>query len=336
MGEPKPLTAYQQTYHWRNKNCAPWAYEWVKNELPGVEVSDGNQEAKIVEVTSVSGDCDLGQRKGKILTIYDLEVELKWEGKSKDGSEVKGSLKIPEMSHETIDGLSDYVYDISITTSSSSTSELLSYLKSTFPEVLTKKLNEFRPALLAAHGTSDASAATSGTSTPATAGGASGSYSPAPPAKESSAPKVEEKKEEKKSSVGNTTTVEIKADLQVSADDLWDLLTDEKKIPMWSRSNAKLSLTPEAPYELFGGNVRGKVVQVDKPNKLVQTWQVRNPQWPSEHYATLSIVLAQGSDSTSATFTLDGVPSGQASEVEKALDTFYIRGLKQMGLGTIL
>ncbi|WVF71572.1 hypothetical protein IAT40_006380 [Kwoniella sp. CBS 6097] len=333
MGDPKPLTAYQQTYHWRNKNCAPFAYDWVKKSLPGLKVEDSSQSAEIVEVTSVSGDCDLGQRKGKLLTIYDLEVQAKWTGKAKDGSEVNGTLKVPEMSHEAIDGLSDYVFEWSITSSSSGpSSDLLSYIKSSFPSVLSEKMNTFRADLLAAYGnptSADASPSPSGTSTPAA--GSSSSYAPAPPTKAPEAKKEETPKEEKKD-VGKTVTVEVKADLQASADDLWSLLTDENKIPMWSRSAAKISLSPDAPYELFSGNVRGKIVSVDAPKKLVQTWQVRNPAWPSDHYGTLTLSLNQGSDSTAATFTLDGVPVGVESDVEKALDTFYIRGLKQMGL----
>lgn len=37
----------------------------MKSNLPGVQVDDGAQKGEIVEVTSVTGDCDLGQRKGK-------------------------------------------------------------------------------------------------------------------------------------------------------------------------------------------------------------------------------------------------------------------------------
>nr|KIR87788.1 chaperone activator [Cryptococcus tetragattii IND107] len=326
--EPKPLTAYQQTYHWRNKNCAPFAYDWIKQSLPGLKVDDGQQSAEIASVTSVSGDCDLGQRKGKLLTIYDLEVQASWTGKAKDGSDVKGTLTVPEVSHEAIDGVSDYVYEFTVTGGSSSASdELLSYIRKSFPPLLSDKFNSFRPALLAAHGSAVADAASasgSGASTPA-------AYTPAPPAKDADEPiKKEQKKEEK--SVGTTVTVEVKADLQASADDLWGLLTDENKIPMWSRSSAKLSLKAGSPYELFGGNVRGKVITAEPPKKLVQTWQVRSPSWPSEHYGTMTLSLSQGSDSTAATFTLDGVPAGTQADVEKALNSFYIQGLKTMGL----
>ncbi|ORY34097.1 activator of Hsp90 ATPase [Naematelia encephala] len=277
MGDPKPLTAYQQTYHWRNKNCGPWAQEWIKSSLPGLSVEQGSQSAKISEVTSVTGDCDLGQRKGKLLTIYDLEVEASWTGVAEDGSEVKGSVKVPEVSHEAIDGLSDYVYEFRLSgTSTPAAQTLLTYLKTAFPPILSDKFNGLRPALLAVHGNPD-SGATSGTSTPTSAPATTtAAYTPAPPAP---APEPETKKESK--SVASTSSVEVTAQLQASAEDIWGLLTDESRIPMWSRSPAKLSLTPGSPFELFGGNVRGKIEQVEKPTKLVQTWQPRHPNWPS-------------------------------------------------------
>ena len=40
----------------------------MKKALPGVRVDDGKQSAEVTEVTSVSGDCDLGQRKGKCVS----------------------------------------------------------------------------------------------------------------------------------------------------------------------------------------------------------------------------------------------------------------------------
>lgn len=46
----------------------------------------------------------------RLITIYDCKIELSWMGKAEDGTEVKGKLTIPEVSHEiTLDKLSDYV-----------------------------------------------------------------------------------------------------------------------------------------------------------------------------------------------------------------------------------
>ena len=40
--------------------------------------------------------------------------------------------------------------------------------------------------------------------------------------------------------MGSTATVEVQATLHASAEDIWGLLTDEGRIPMWSRSSAKV------------------------------------------------------------------------------------------------
>ncbi|ORX36754.1 putative chaperone activator [Kockovaella imperatae] len=336
MGEPKPLTAYQQTYHWRNKNCGPWAREWIKKSVPGIKVEDGKQRVEVDEVTSVSGDCDLGQRKGKLLTIYDLEVELSWTGSDAEGSEVKGKIKCPEVSHEAIDGLSEYVYEITITTPSpanSSANALSSFVRSDLLPRLSEKFNSLRPALLEAHG-GPSDEATSGVSTPQNQ-----HYSPAPPgsanassttsatgATAKSAPVTSPSTTTPKPALTGTKVVEVKAELQASAADLWGLLTDQSKIPMWSRAEAKFSPSPDSSYTLFGGNVTGKIVSAEAPTKLVTTWQLKKSNWPSDHFATMTIVLDQGSNSTNVTFTLDGVPAGQEGELENALDGFYIRG----------
>lgn len=48
-------------------------------------------------------------RKYRLITIYEVKVELKWAGTASDGTEVQGSLTIPEVSHEiTVDRASDY------------------------------------------------------------------------------------------------------------------------------------------------------------------------------------------------------------------------------------
>ena len=45
----------------------------------------------------------------RLLTIYDLEVQLSFEGSDAGGADVKGTIKCPEVSHEAVDGLSEYV-----------------------------------------------------------------------------------------------------------------------------------------------------------------------------------------------------------------------------------
>lgn len=49
----------------------------------------------------------------RLITIFDTKVTMKWQGTTSDGTEVKGTLTIPEVSHEIIcDGLSEFVVSI--------------------------------------------------------------------------------------------------------------------------------------------------------------------------------------------------------------------------------
>ena len=68
--------------HWVEKNCYDWAVAYIKSRLTGLKVAQDDMEASVVSVKSVTGDCDLNQRKGKLIHIYDLAMKLEWAGKS--------------------------------------------------------------------------------------------------------------------------------------------------------------------------------------------------------------------------------------------------------------
>ena len=50
----------------------------------------------------------------------------------------------------------------------------------------------------------------------------------------------------------------------------------------------------------------------------------------------LTTELTQGDDSTKLELVLSGVPLGEEDHAQSGLETYYIRGLKSIGLGTIL
>ena len=66
--------------------------------------------------------------------------------------------------------------------------------------------------------------------------------SPAPPPASASANSGAAKKAAASSRKFNTSVVEVEATFHASADDLFSLLTDEKRIPTWSRAQAKVTL----------------------------------------------------------------------------------------------
>ncbi|PSS35611.1 hypothetical protein PHLCEN_2v1434 [Hermanssonia centrifuga] len=285
---PTSMPATTANWHWKNKNVTPWAKTWFERELTTISVQGDGGEVSISQVTEVDGDVELGQRKSKLITIYDCKVELNWTGKAADGIEVAGKLTIPEVSHEiTLDGLSDYVWNFSLTTASSPAVDAIYKLaKSRLPVALEAKLSEFPSAIINTHGkdlTVSADPSRSGTpapssSTPTATGGAP-----------TSAPAVAAKVAPKKvtAKAVNSTTVTIDGAFMASADDLFSILTDEKRLPSWTRAPAQSAAKPDTEYSLFGGGVKGKYISLSPPKEIVQTWALSSPTWPSG--ASLSV-----------------------------------------------
>jgi activator of HSP90 ATPase len=97
--------------HWVEKNCCHWAKDYLKAKLVGLQNQTvaGKPLVKTTELGSFSGDVDLNQRKGKLITIYDVQLKIDWKGES-----IKGLFGIGEMEDQTCSGtieLPEFMYD---------------------------------------------------------------------------------------------------------------------------------------------------------------------------------------------------------------------------------
>jgi len=67
-------------WHWVNKDASPWAKKWFEDNLTKIEAKEGDATAKISKVVSMDGDVDVAQRKGKVITIFDVKLTLEYTG----------------------------------------------------------------------------------------------------------------------------------------------------------------------------------------------------------------------------------------------------------------
>lgn len=68
-------------WHWVNKDVSEWARTWFEQNLTKLQVEDGDIKAKVSKVQSMDGDVDVSQRKGKVITIFDVKLVLEYSGK---------------------------------------------------------------------------------------------------------------------------------------------------------------------------------------------------------------------------------------------------------------
>lgn len=67
-------------WHWVSKNASAWTREYLDKELIGTSVEENGVSAKIDKVISMEGDVDVSQRKGKVITLFDVQLQLEYGG----------------------------------------------------------------------------------------------------------------------------------------------------------------------------------------------------------------------------------------------------------------
>ncbi|ODV81875.1 activator of Hsp90 ATPase [Suhomyces tanzawaensis NRRL Y-17324] len=130
-------------WHWIDKNCLPWSKEYFKNEITNTTYEDEEIKVVLTEIDSVTGDCDVTQRKGKVLCIYDMKLQFTLSADTKNDEETsKITITIPEFFHDQDDD--EYVFEIS-------DSQHKTVIRKAFVPVLKAKLVKFQGDLISAH-----------------------------------------------------------------------------------------------------------------------------------------------------------------------------------------
>ena len=67
-------------WHWVNKDASAWTRSYLDENLTKISAEENGVTAKVTKVVSSDGDVDVSQRKGKVITLFDLKVQLEYEG----------------------------------------------------------------------------------------------------------------------------------------------------------------------------------------------------------------------------------------------------------------
>lgn len=69
-------------WHWVNKDASAWAKNYLQESLSTISAEEDGVTAKVEKVLSMDGDVDVSQRKGKVITLFDVKLQLEYEGTS--------------------------------------------------------------------------------------------------------------------------------------------------------------------------------------------------------------------------------------------------------------
>lgn len=319
-------------WHWVNKDVSAWAKEYLETSLTKLEAEDGGVTAKISKLVSMDGDVDVSQRKGKVITIFDVKLTLEYSGSAPDEAEVSGTITVPEVAHDTEEN--EFVFDIDIHSESKAKQPVKDLVRSKLVPQLRQEFLKISGALIAEHGKdiqhAPGSNPSSGFSTPKIHPQASGAQAAA-----GSSTSVQTGA----GKVVNTTTLSETTEFRTSADQLYETFTDPGRIAAFTRAQPKRfeGAKKGGKFELFDGNVMGEYLELAPPTKVVQSWRLR--EWPAGHYSKLNIEFDQNDVDhvTVMRVTWTGVPVGQEDVTKRNWQEYYVNSIKRtFGFGTIL
>jgi len=69
-------------WHWVNKDAGPWAKDYLGEQVQQISAEEDGVSAKITKLVSMDGDVEVSQRKGKVISIFDVSLHLEYEGAS--------------------------------------------------------------------------------------------------------------------------------------------------------------------------------------------------------------------------------------------------------------
>ncbi|KAM5370325.1 hypothetical protein ACJZ2D_008530 [Fusarium nematophilum] len=318
-------------WHWVNKDVSAWARAWFDESLAKIEAESGDVKAKVDKVQSMDGDVDVSQRKGKVITIFDVKLVLQYSGSAPDADDVSGTITVPEVAHDTEED--EYVFDVDIFAESKEKQPVKDLVRSKIVPQLRKEFQKLAGALIAEHGKdiqhAPGSNPSSGFSTPKI----HPQSAPAPKSAPTSSSQTQT------GGVVNTTTVTDNEEFRTTAEEMYQTFIDPARIAAFTRSPPKLfeGAKVGGKFELFGGNVSGEYLELESPKKIVQSWRLS--QWPAGHHSKLQIEFDQNDVDhvTVMRVTWEGVPTGQEDVTKRNWLEYYIKSIKQtFGFGTIL
>lgn len=319
-------------WHWVNKDASAWAKAYFEEHLIGLNAKDEETGlfAIVEKVLSVDGDVDVSQRKGKVITLFDVKLRLEYNGKTVSGEDVSGTITIPEVAHDT--EIHEYVFEIVNYSDNQEKQPVRELVRSQLTPQIRTKLACFGEALIEQHGKDIQHTEENDPKYKS-------SLAPVNPSSSSHQPEnlgSSATQNHSQISVVNTTEIKDAFEFQTSADELYETFTDTRRVAAFTRSPPEIfEASNGGAFKLFGGNVEGEFITLTPSQRIVQKWRLSS--WPKDHYSTMTINFDQGTDTTFLRLGWEGVPIGQEETTRKNFEEYYVKSIKRtFGFGAIL
>jgi len=333
--EERPDATNVNNWHWTEKNADQWSKAKIK-ELFTNHVIESPKVGNVVieEVDKCDGEARANNRKGKLIFFYEWEITLKWKGHvNGSDKEVTGKIEIPNLSEEH-DDMKDVDVDISLTTKGQEADVLKEMLrKGDGAKSIRSQLEKYVLALKNEY--------SSDLIKPKKEDG----NCTAPSNKTISKTQIQAHKNNETSlqklDIGGTklemSDICVEENMKCTGQELFNALTRKDMIQIFTGSEAKMleQAIEGGSFELLGGNITGKYIEVLPFTKIVQDWRLKS--WPAGITSRVTITIKQTKEDTKISIDQKGIPSKEVDSTREGWHRYYLQAMKRsFGYGASL
>ena len=115
--------------------------------------------------------------------------------------------------------------------------------------------------------------------------------------------------------------------IRAPAEKVWGALVDPVLIERWGAGpGVVMSEEPGTFFRLWGGDIHGKNIEVERWSKLVQEWYGGDWERPS----IVTFLLSEKGGVTEVELIHGNLPDDEAASVNKGWDDYYMLPLKEL------
>ncbi|EKD86890.1 MAG: activator of HSP90 ATPase 1 family protein [uncultured bacterium] len=107
---------------------------------------------------------------------------------------------------------------------------------------------------------------------------------------------------------------------------VWDALVNPVTIDKWGGGPVKMEATQNFKFEIWGGDIHGKNIKVEKNKILKQDWYSGDWSKPSR----LRFELFEKDGKTILHLLHENVPDDEAKDIDKGWDDYYLGPIKDL------
>lgn len=106
---------------------------------------------------------------------------------------------------------------------------------------------------------------------------------------------------------------------------VWKALVDPEVIEEWGGGPAEMDEKEGTEFKLWGGDIYGKNLEVERNKKLVQSWF--GGDW--EEASKVSFLLSSDQEKTKVELIHENVPDEEADDIEDGWNRYYLGEIKK-------